>query len=112
MPALSPRPSSKPGGKDDPQVDFNLDGGLVTLHTDELDVRRLLELISRRSGMNLAISPKVQGAITANFEKVTTQDLLRSVLKLANLVEKVDGELYNVEFETFKDVKDPGKTKK
>ena len=26
-------------------------------------------------------------------------------------VEKVDGELYNVEFETFKAVKDPGKTK-
>jgi hypothetical protein len=24
----------------------------------------------------------------------------------------VNGQLYNVEFETFKDVKDPGKTKK
>jgi len=27
-------------------------------------------------------------------------------------VEKVDGELYNVEFQTFADVKDAGKTKK
>jgi branched-chain amino acid transport system substrate-binding protein len=26
--------------------------------------------------------------------------------------EKVNGELYNVEFETFKDVKDPGKSQK
>jgi branched-chain amino acid transport system substrate-binding protein len=27
-------------------------------------------------------------------------------------VEKVDGELYNVEFQTFPDVKDTGKTKR
>ena len=31
---------------------------------------------------------------------------------LIRKVEKVDGELYNVEFETFEAVKDAGKTKK
>ena len=64
------------------------------MHTNELDVRQLLELISRRSGMNILVSPKVSGTITANFEKVTIQELLGSVLKLADLVEKVEGGMH------------------
>jgi branched-chain amino acid transport system substrate-binding protein len=39
-----------------------------------------------------------------------TRDIVQNVY--IRKVEKVDGELYNVEFETFKDVKDPGKIKK
>ena len=68
--------------------------GLISLHTNELDVRQLLELLSRRSGMNILVSPKVSGTITANFEKVTIQELLSSILKLADLVEKVEGGIH------------------
>ncbi len=39
-----------------------------------------------------------------------TRDIVQNVY--IRKVEKVDGELYNVEFETFNAVKDPGKTKK
>ncbi|MBS0530446.1 MAG: ABC transporter substrate-binding protein [Proteobacteria bacterium] len=39
-----------------------------------------------------------------------TRDIVQNVY--IRKVEKVNGQLYNVEFETFKDVKDPGKTKK
>jgi branched-chain amino acid transport system substrate-binding protein len=39
-----------------------------------------------------------------------TRDIIQNVY--IRKVEKVNGELYNVEFETFKAVKDPGKTKK
>ena len=39
-----------------------------------------------------------------------TRDIVQNVY--IRKVEKVDGELYNVEFETYKDVKDPGKMKK
>jgi branched-chain amino acid transport system substrate-binding protein len=39
-----------------------------------------------------------------------TRDIVQNIY--IRKVEKVDGELYNVEFATFKDVKDPGKTKK
>jgi branched-chain amino acid transport system substrate-binding protein len=39
-----------------------------------------------------------------------TRDIIQNVY--LRKVEKVNGQLYNVEFETFKDVKDPGKTKK
>jgi len=39
-----------------------------------------------------------------------TRDIIQNIY--IRKVEKVNGELYNVEFETFHDVKDPGKTKK
>jgi branched-chain amino acid transport system substrate-binding protein len=39
-----------------------------------------------------------------------TRDIVQNIY--IRKVEKVDGELYNMEFATFKDVKDPGKTKK
>jgi len=39
-----------------------------------------------------------------------TRDIVQNIY--IRKVEKVDGELYNVEFETFNAVKDPGKTKK
>ena len=38
-----------------------------------------------------------------------TRDIVQNVY--IRKVEKVGGQLYNVEFETIKDVKDPGKTK-
>jgi branched-chain amino acid transport system substrate-binding protein len=39
-----------------------------------------------------------------------TRDIVQDIY--IRKVEKVNGELYNVEFETFPAVKDPGKTKK
>ncbi len=39
-----------------------------------------------------------------------TRDIIQNIY--IRKVEKVDGELYNVEFATFEAVKDPGKTKK
>jgi branched-chain amino acid transport system substrate-binding protein len=39
-----------------------------------------------------------------------TRDIIQNIYM--RKVERVDGELYNVEFETFPDVKDPGKAKK
>ena len=96
--APNPPPAAPPRGPADsrPQ-DIQFDrNGLITLHTNELDVRQLLELLSRRSGMNILVSPKVAGSITANFEKVTLQELLKSVLKLADLVEKTDGGIHYI----------------
>jgi branched-chain amino acid transport system substrate-binding protein len=39
-----------------------------------------------------------------------TRDIVQNIY--IRKVEKVDGELYNVEFQTFEAVKDAGKTKK
>ena len=62
------------------------------------------KLIEAMKGMKWE-SPR--GPISIDPE---TRDIVQNVY--VRKVEKVDGELYNVEFETFKDVKDPGKMKK
>jgi len=61
-------------------------------------------LIAAMKGMSWE-SPR--GPISIDPE---TRDIVQNIY--VRKVEKVDGELYNVEFETFKAVKDPGKTKK
>src|SRR5208282_4952192 len=77
QPSQKPAPTRPTGDVRSPEIQFD-SAGLISMHTNELDVRQLLELISRRSGMNILVSPKVSGTITANFEKVTLQQLLAS----------------------------------
>ena len=66
------------------------------MHTNELDVRQLLELLSRRSGMNILVSPKVTGTITANFEGITVEKVLDAIIKLANLTDKQEGSIHYI----------------
>ena len=65
-------------------------------HVNEGDLRQILELLSRRAGMNILVSPGVTGTVTVNFENVTVEKVLQAVLKLANLVEKTDGSIHYV----------------
>jgi general secretion pathway protein D len=88
------RPAPRPAAPDaEQQIQFDRNG-LVTMHVNELDVRQLLELLSRRSGMNILVSPGVSGTITANFENTSVEQVLKSVIKLANLVEKREGAIH------------------
>jgi len=64
------------------------------MHVNELNVRQLLELLSRRSGLNILVSPRVAGTITANFEGTPVDEVLQAVIKLANLVEKKEGTIH------------------
>ncbi len=66
------------------------------MHTNELDVRQLLELLSRRSRMNILVSPRVTGTITANFEGVTVEQVLNAIIKLANLVDRHEGSIHYI----------------
>ncbi len=84
-----------PGSNAEQQIQFDSSGS-VTMHTNELDVRQLLELLSRRSRMNILVSPKVTGTITANFEGVTVEQVLNSIIKLANLVDKHEGSIHYI----------------
>jgi len=70
---------------------------LVThFHVNEGDLRQILELLSRRAGMNILVSPKVGGTVTVNFENVTVNQVLSAVIKLANLVEKTEGSIHYI----------------
>jgi general secretion pathway protein D len=75
------------------QIQFDRNG-MVTMHVNELDVRQLLELLSRRSGLNILVSPRVAGTITANFENTSVDQVLKAVIKLAGLVEKKEGSIH------------------
>jgi type IV pilus secretin PilQ/predicted competence protein len=66
------------------------------MHVNELDIRQLLELLSRRSRMNILVSPKVTGVVTANFEGVTVDQVLRALIKLADLTEKQEGSIHYI----------------
>ena len=94
--SAQPRPAQPRAANDNlQQLQFDRDG-LVTMHTNELDVRQLLELLSRRSRLNILVSPKVSGTVTANFEGVTLDRVLAAVLKLAHLVEKKEGSIHYI----------------
>jgi general secretion pathway protein D len=95
QPARPNQPTARPATDAAQQIQFD-NNGLVTMHTNELDVRQLLELLSRRSGMNILVSPKVAGTITANFEGVTVQKVLESIIKLADLVDKQEGSIHYI----------------
>jgi len=58
----------------------------VTLHLDEVDVRRALELLSRQGSLNILVSPGVSGYVTANLQGVSIDEALNAILKLCNLV--------------------------
>lgn len=58
----------------------------LTLHLDDVDVRKALELLSRETGMNILVSPGVTGRVTVNLKDVSPEQALDAILRLANLV--------------------------
>ncbi len=69
------------------------DRGRLTLHMDDLDIRRALEILSRQGGLNIMIAPGVTGTVTANLEGVTVEDALGAILRLTNLTARREGGL-------------------
>ncbi len=69
---------------------------LVTLHMDDLDVRKALEVLSRQAGVNILVSPGVSGTVTVDLRNVTFEQALNSIAKICNLTVRQDGELIYV----------------
>jgi len=61
-------------------------GEPITLHVNEVDVRKVLEMLSRQHGMNILVAPGVTGTVTANLQKVDERTALLAILKLCDLV--------------------------
>ena len=58
----------------------------VTMHLNNANVRKALEMLSRQGGMNILVSPAVQGKVTANLEQLDMNDALNAILRLCHLV--------------------------
>jgi type IV pilus secretin PilQ/predicted competence protein len=69
---------------------------LVTLHMDDLDVRKALELLSRQAGVNILVSPGVNGSVTVDLRNVTLDEALQAIVKICNLTSRREGELIYV----------------
>ncbi|MFI5454611.1 MAG: LysM peptidoglycan-binding domain-containing protein [Isosphaerales bacterium] len=89
-----PRPAA--GAIQQQEIQFDPNGLVQHFHVNESDLRQILELLSRRAGMNILVSPRVSGTVTVNFENVTVDKVLAAVLKLANLVEKTEGSIHYI----------------
>lgn len=79
-------PAPDPNGGSKPADDAN--SVPITLHMDDLDVRKALEMLSRESTTNVLVSPGVTGKITADLKEVTFDQALDAILKLCNLAAK------------------------
>jgi type IV pilus secretin PilQ/predicted competence protein len=88
----APRPGAAGSGELDRRI--RVDGrGRLTLHMDDLDIRRALEILSRQGGLNIMIAPGVTGTVTANLEGVTIDEALGAILRLTNLTARREGGL-------------------
>jgi len=58
----------------------------ISLHMDNLDVRKALEMLSRDGSMNIMISPGVTGTVTADLNGLSSDQALNALLRLCNLV--------------------------
>ena len=59
---------------------------LVSIHTDEMDVRKVLELLSREAKAEIIVSPSVTGRLTMDVRNRTIDDTLALIAKVCNLV--------------------------
>ncbi len=88
----TPRPAAGGSGELDRRI--RIDGrGRISLHMDDLDIRRALEILSRQGGLNIMIAPGVTGTVTANLEGVTIEEALAAILRLTNLTARREGGL-------------------
>jgi general secretion pathway protein D len=62
----------------------------VTLHLDDVEVHKVLEILSREGSLNILVSPGVNGRVTANLHNLDPDQALDSILKLANLVKHTE----------------------
>jgi type IV pilus secretin PilQ/predicted competence protein len=57
----------------------------VTLHMDNLDVRKALEILSRQAAVNILVSPGVSGSVTVDLRNVTVEQALQAITNVCNL---------------------------
>lgn len=58
---------------------------LITLHVDDLDVRKALEILSRDAKVSILVSPGVSGKITLDLKDKTLEETLAAISRLCNL---------------------------
>ena len=80
------------------------DDSLITLHADELDVRKVLEMMSRQGSVGMAFSPGVTGKITLDIKNKTLDEALTIIAGLCRLSVRRENDVIYIS--TAKEVKE------
>ncbi len=74
----------------------NFTGGKVTLDFQNIDVRTILQILAKESGMNIVASDTVTGSMTLNLKDVPWDQALDLVMKARNLDMRKQGNIINI----------------
>ncbi len=58
---------------------------MITLHVDDLDVRKALEILSRQAKVNILVSPGVTGRVTVDLQNKTLDEMLGVITRLCDI---------------------------
>ena len=77
-----------------------------TLHVDDMDVRKVFEMLSRQSALNILVSPNVAGRITVDLKDMPVEKAIEAVAELCHLQTRREGNLVYVHTITEGDEKE------
>lgn len=66
--------------------------GLLTIHIQNEDIRRVLELLGAHGNINILASPRVQGTVSATLSKVQIDNALDAILRANGYQARQDGD--------------------
>jgi general secretion pathway protein D len=84
LPAPSPETAQPPAKQPVVSVSSSRKG-LISLHADDLEARKALEIISRQANLNILVSPGVTGTLTVDLRDQTVDQALNAIATLCNL---------------------------
>ena len=64
-----------------PEVDYKRDNGSVTIHAENIELSKLLRLLSIREQVNIISATPLKGTVCVNLYGVTLEQVLEAVLK-------------------------------
>jgi len=68
----------------------------VTLHVDDLDVRKALEMLSREAKVSIAVTPGVSGKVTLDIRNKNFSEALAIIARLCRLTVRCEAEVIYV----------------
>ena len=70
--------------------------GLLQLHVDDADVRKVFEMISRQGKVNILVSPSVTGVVTLDLRDMTVEEGIEAIARLCRLTIRREKDLVYV----------------
>lgn len=74
----------------------NFKGGRITLDFQDVDVRTILQILAKESGLNIVASDSVQGRMTLNLKNVPWDQALDLVMQARGLDMRRQGNIINI----------------